>query len=526
MAYQPELTPIVPNTNCYILRSVPLDDSYQNSMTFKTEQEQHDYFKSKAKYLKTDLTPIYSGNKIRFPKNEMKLIDCNYIMYQNPEFGDKWFYAFITDIHGVNINMSEITFEIDVIQTWLFKMHFRESYIERCHVTNDNIGANTETEGLELGEFIINKTWKAPYLSTDFDTDWGIGVLSTYTASGGAAFGQIWADVYSGLNLTVFSQTQVQDLNNWLDQLNNEGKLDGVVAIYMVPTKFYVHSAKVKTYINGIEGNLSTIDGYAPRNKKLLTYPYNFLYVSNSAGNGNTIKWERWIPQDGSYTYELSGDVFPSATYMWAPKFYKSTDSVNVNEAITVTGLPQCAWISDTYRAWLAQNQSSLNLGTAMAGLQTIGGAAGFAAGAMTGNLKLAATSTGMLSSGVSSVANILAKKTDSKAAPDSARGNQVNNIIYATGHFGFKMYAMSITSEIARTIDDYFDMYGYAVNRVRTPRLHTRSSWNYIKTNGLNVYGNIGIKDIKKIKSIFDNGITFWHDDQIGNYNRSNEIL
>ena len=45
-------------------------------------------------------------------------------------------------------------------------------------------------------------------------------------------------------------------------------------------------------YINGEEGtnnknidlSNSTIDGYVPRNKKVLTYPYQYLLISNNNG--------------------------------------------------------------------------------------------------------------------------------------------------------------------------------------------------------------------------------------------------
>lgn len=44
--------------------------------------------------------------------------DCNYLMFQNSGFGSKWFYAFITSVEYVNNAVTEITFEIDVMQTW------------------------------------------------------------------------------------------------------------------------------------------------------------------------------------------------------------------------------------------------------------------------------------------------------------------------------------------------------------------------------------------------------------------------
>ena len=38
------------------------------------------------------------------------------------------------------------------------------------------------------------------------------------------------------------------------------------------------------------------------------------------------------------------------------------------------------------------------------------------------------------------------------------------------------------------------------------------RRNWNYIKTNGINILADIPQDDLQIIKSMFDNGITLWH--------------
>ena len=47
----------------------------------------------------------------------------------------------------------------------------------------------------------------------------------------------------------------------------------------------------------------------------------------------------------------------------------------------------------------------------------------------------------------------------------------------------------MSIKSEFAQIIDKYFTLFGYQVNRVGVPLEHSRSQWNFIKTNGANMW-------------------------------------
>ena len=71
----------------------------------------------------------------------------------------------------------------------------------------------------------------------------------------------------------------------------------------------------------------------------------------------------------------------------------------------------------------------------------------------------------------------------------------------------------VSVTAQMAEVIDNYFDMYGYAVKRVKYPNVHSRQYWNYIKTIGCNIHGDIPADSHRKLCKIFDDGMTFWHD-------------
>lgn len=66
----------------------------------------------------------------------------------------------------------------------------------------------------------------------------------------------------------------------------------------------------------------------------------------------------------------------------------------------------------------------------------------------------------------------------------------------------------------------------GYKVNTVEIPQLITRENWNYIKTIDINITGSIPQEHLEKIKNIFNTGVTLWHNDNVGNYNRTNSII
>ena len=69
-----------------------------------------------------------------------------------------------------------------------------------------------------------------------------------------------------------------------------------------------------------------------------------------------------------------------------------------------------------------------------------------------------------------------------------------------------------TIKKQFAERIDKFFDMYGYLTNTVKIPNINNRPNWNYIKTIGSNIIGDIPQEDIQSLKNMFDNGITLWH--------------
>ena len=110
---------IEPGTNIKILKDCPLDTTYDHTIYFADKASQTNYFVGLTKYTLTNYT--YQRVKRGVARVGIKadnLYDCNYMMFQNTNYGNKWFYAFIKSVEYVNNETSEITFEIDVMQTW------------------------------------------------------------------------------------------------------------------------------------------------------------------------------------------------------------------------------------------------------------------------------------------------------------------------------------------------------------------------------------------------------------------------
>jgi hypothetical protein len=73
--------------------------------------------------------------------------------------------------------------------------------------------------------------------------------------------------------------------------------------------------------------------------------------------------------------------------------------------------------------------------------------------------------------------------------------------------------------------------MYGYATNMIKTPNINAGSAggrrhWNFVKTDGAMIRGNMPATSKAAIAKIFDGGLFFWNpangNDNIGNFNQS----
>ena len=85
--------------------------------------------------------------------------------------------------------------------------------------------------------------------------------------------------------------------------------------------------------------------------------------------------------------------------------------------------------------------------------------------------------------------------------------------------------YKYKIRREFAEIIDGYFNMFGYATNRVKQPNRNSRPHWNYVKTKGCVLHGGVPADDMAHICAIYDRGITFWkHGSEVGNYSLDNK--
>lgn len=262
--------------------------------------------------------------------------------------------------------------------------------------------------------------------------------------------------------------------------------------------------------------NVGKYDGYPDvEESKLLMYPYSYLEMT--AYNGETLDLQLEHFDTQQIQVESWGYLSPESRVAYVVKNYNGDTSLD--NALIIKDFPLLPVANNSYESYLSRNKSQIATGLTIGALTTVGGTIG---GVATGN----ALGGGLaLYSGASGIAQTLAKQQDAKRQPNSLltqSGGSGFNI--ANGIKGFTIKKKMIKPEYRELLTNFWKSYGYKVNKMKQPNLKTREHFNYVKTIGANIKGNVPHDDLEKIRNMFNNGVTLWHTQDVGNYNLSNE--
>lgn len=507
---------VEPNSTVYLMKNVPLDPTYQHTVLFSSKEQQANTFLG---YTTGDLTFVnqsyqrHGRGYIKIATNVGNILNCNYMMFRNYNSDtmtyDRWFYAFITDVEYVNEATTLIRYEIDIMQTWLFDYSLDPVFVEREHSTTDNVGDNLLDESLERGEYIFRSFNPSGHLGTSF----GVVIYSTYdpTTKENVTGGK-YSNLYSAAKPFYFATPA--EANSFLDSCTTDAKApDCIVGVCMCPTMYasvFSNPAVPSSWeVMEITKPYTDIDNYVPKNKKLFTYPYNFLYVTNLMGSNNEYRYELFNTTKAKLN--IGGAPSLSMDIMCAPENYKLLDDkINFNEAVFLTDIPMCCYSVDAFNAWFAQNKGTYITGKVTQALGTI--AAGVTAGPK-----------GALTTGVSlfnEVLSTVGELRDKSVQPPNVTGSPAAGSLYGQGAMDFWIGQVNIQQQYAIIIDQYWSKFGYPCRKIKVPNRNARANWNYVKTQGCEFTGSIPASDAEAIKSIYDNGVTFWNNiNNVGKY-------
>ena len=161
---------IAPNSNAKLLTGVPIDSSYNHTVWFDSTAEQKAFFDG---HVKSDVVTS-SGQTFTFSLTGLTnqrvernyisvnipyalLLDINYVMFQNTMYdATKWFYGFVTNIEYVNTITTNVYYEIDLIQTFLFDFRLQNVRVDR-EIVVDELPLNSDNIPPYVGKYSIKE---------------------------------------------------------------------------------------------------------------------------------------------------------------------------------------------------------------------------------------------------------------------------------------------------------------------------------------------------------------------------------
>lgn len=360
--------------------------------------------------------------------------------------------------------------------------------------------------------------------------------IDNFTANGKTVLRTILMGMLSGGVSTVTEWNDMTGLSTLSGALNiseYQDHRDELIGLYAIPTWLknaytagggdanYASNKRITSNEVALTVNTSSLaNGYIPRNKKLLTSVCRGYALINRTGLQIPFKPELFT---NAPKIKLYGITMSTSGYQYEITNYsdlvKSFGEVNYSSERRVG-----------YDANTGINKALAIIG---AGTTITSGAAQIASG-----------NPAAVLSGAGTIGGGLVSAIDSLGTREAHFGNNGDLLRITGGRPRLRWIEVSPTYSQCEVIDSFFDMFGYTIQKHVNPLKYLyqyhidsqtgktiyeydnpiRSNWEYIKTDNINMRVHAPADYENKLKSIFNNGVTFWNDyDSFGDYSETN---
>lgn len=543
-----------PTTNLRLL-STPLESDYRNTLWFPNVTAQTAYFTSKTVKTYANFNYIKKDNTIVVPEEVDNLYNCNYIMYQNSNFGTRWFYAFINRMEWASNGSTRLYVSTDVIQTWFFDINYYQSYVDRCHSDTDTPGDNIVPE-----DFTDISHGGYHQVGTHDLAPREIFLYATCTPTGMPMSGQVLNGMYTG-SAKVIGATTVnpEPMNEQLSNYVKQGTASAVSRIQQTTSQngAIISFAKRPSYLACMSG--TSQQAYYPTNKKLLSGAFITCYFQMY---GQELEFNPEYINGANVQLKILDDGTSGSLGCMVSNY----SNARISGLLVTTTIPESTWAYNQYKndfnlhsgsnaIYNRRSSMTRSIQKDQAAAAVVSNAADAVSGTLNAfsagsALRAIASSGGSLVSQANSIfqsgvgaydayKNLQIYNTGNDAISEDLKyinecyqapavGGVAASNVYLAGNetalsYGYKVPPL----DIVKRCDKYLTVYGYKQSIYRNINLHARLNWTFIKTLGLNATGNFPDEDMKIIKSAFNNGIFFWsYTATFGNFDQPNPIV
>jgi hypothetical protein len=507
---------ITPSSNVRFL-NVPFSSSQNNVLKFSSETAQQNYMNSKIVYQLSSCTYIREGEGEFLKVNKVvdALYNCNYVMFQNTQFGSKWFYAFIEKLKYRNGTVTDVILKLDVYQTFMFDFELKESFIERQTFNEDYY--NTLADTPSTGD--LRTIWEYErFLSGKYI----ILFNSNPTIADSATSSNMYPSIGNYSMPCIMSICDDYAMMSEIVQaVSNKGRADRIQACYYAPVSLSWDGGYTMNPIGRGDLNIPYLDlpcvysldvnnlseiltldiNYTPTFKKEISYPYAKMeIVDRITGKYIELDISKFLnplqPQ-----FKIMFNITDKVEYKVIPLNYNGI-GYSIENALVIQPNTDLPIFSNTYAKYLKDNKNTNILSGVMAGAGAIGSI-------LTGNVAGAVGS-------FSSIANVL--------NADNVAGKQANQVTPIHGDaFDYLNYSPSIYFRLKVMDNDhikiarnFWNAFGYPERKIGTFN-NTSNKYNFIKTSSVNIVADtIPSEYQRELESIFDKGVTIWNDNYL----------
>lgn len=545
--------PTIPNTTLYV-GVVPWNSDLKNVQSYESRAVQISTIQGLLSHKYEHINIIRRDSDLILKGVNEDLTQCNYLMYQNADISNKWYFAFIDNVQYNSLNSVIISHTIDVWQTYQFDITYYKNLILRSHVAKsaDTVGRWLAPEPISVSPEFERKhnvfndlSWTPQYVL--HSTSVFNNTTKKYEYKGNGTGASLSAEYGIFVNDDDDVQTVVKnygklsaaealksndddEYSNWISDLLTGQTIDKAVklisttsisqlqdhrneliGLYAIPG--WVHDGTNKYATNNIKKKEVTTTlptetlacGYAPRNKKMLSSLCKAYLFYNENGFKLPLKPELFTSDTPVFTVkatELSTNGFLLQIGSYAD-YTAKTNKISYN--------------CENRLGYDANTGLDKVLNTLTSAVGVVNAVGSVASQAFAGNVGGAVQgAVGAVQQSINMIDALGQRGVNTGASGD---------IMSITEKRAMPVFAdVSPTEAQCRYIDDYLDVYGYAINEIGkiSSYMKNRSNWNYIQVANCNIKVSAPNDDFNKLKQMFESGVTIWHKN-FGDYDQSN---